>query len=171
MCGRLALNGFTHPGCRTERGIDRLTSFFHYDGPVKKAIKSIKYRGVSDLVKEFVNLAKTPNFSGFVLIPIPLYIKRLRQRGFNQAVALGSCLSIPMRTDILYRAKETKPQAEMKRKERLKNMNDVFRADASTHRRVILFDDVFTTGATMRAAASTLKRVGVKQVWAVTMAR
>lgn len=87
---------------------------------------------------------------------------------------LADRLHIPMRTDILRRTKKTTPQVEMKdRKDRLKNMKNVFSHGSKfmIHDSIILFDDVFTTGATMRSAGETLKRAGAKHVWAVTMAR
>ncbi len=170
--------------CKTRYTIDGLTSFFHYDSIIQKAIKALKYRFVSDLATEFVSLIPQSSFSLFpkasVLAPIPLHSARLRHRGFNQAELLGSLivqrLKIPIRTDIIKRTRSTTPQVEMKdREDRLKNMSDVFsslnsklEAISST---IFLFDDVFTTGATMRAAANTLKREGAAFVWGITMAR
>ena len=176
MCGRLALDGITHPGCKTDYGLDGLTSFFHYDGPVQKAIKAIKYRYISDLASEFASLIPKFSFTKpYTLIPIPLHPARFRQRGFNQAEELGTFLRIPMRTDILRRTKATTPQVDMKhRKDRLKNMNGVCEIRSSAiinNLSVLLFDDVFTTGATMRSAAVALKHAGATFVWAVTMAR
>jgi len=176
MCGRPALDGITHSRCRTRYSIDGLTSFFHYDGTARKAIKAIKYRLVSDLAEEFISLV--PKFSlpkSSLLIPIPLHSVRYRARGFNQAEALGYMLAkrlnIPVRTDILRRVKETVPQVEMKKRDdRLKNMERVFRC-TNISENVVLFDDVFTTGATMRSAANVLKRAGAGRVWAVSMAR
>jgi ComF family protein len=171
MCGRLAFEGITHPRCRTQYGIDGLTSFFHYDGPVRKAIKAIKYRLVSDLAGEFISLISVPDFKNYILIPIPLHPKRYRERGFNQAVVLGEKLNIPMRTDILRRIKATAPQAEIKeRKKRLENMKLSFESKHVSGD-FLLFDDVTTTGATLRSAAAALKRSGAKRVWALTLAR
>ena len=174
MCGRLALDGIIHPGCRTRYCIDGLTSFFHYSGPVQKAIKALKYRYVSDLAEEFISLVpflpSTIYDQRSILVPVPLHLSRLRYRGFNQAEELGKLLRIPMRTDILRRTKATQPQAEMKRSERLENMKNVFDAHDIIDD-ILLFDDVFTTGATMRSAANVLKRAGAKRVWAVTIAR
>ena len=82
-----------------------------------------------------------------------------------------------MRTDILKRVKKTIPQVQMKdRNERLRNMEGVFALNNLTMKQfnnssVILFDDVFTTGATLRSAANILKRSGAKNVWGMTMAR
>jgi len=178
----------THPRCKTNYSLDGLTSIFRYDGIIKQAVKTLKYRRVTDLAKEFVSLIPVSFFNEVTKLrtneasffPIPLHPTRFRDRGFNQAEVLGRLLAdrlhIPIRTDILKRVIKTTPQVEMKdRKERLKNMKNVFSIHNSKfvipNSTIILFDDVFTTGATMRAAGETLKRAGAKSVWAVTMAR
>ncbi len=173
-CGRLALDGITHPYCRTRYGIDGLTSFFHYEGVVQKAIKAIKYRMVSDVAEEFVSLLSIPEFKNYVLIPIPLHSKRYRERGFNQAEVFGNLiakrLNITARTDILRRTRATVPQAEIKEKnKRLDNMKNSF-VSSKIRGNIVLFDDVTTTGATLRNAADALKRAGAHHVWAMTIA-
>ncbi|OGG24123.1 hypothetical protein A3A79_02920 [Candidatus Gottesmanbacteria bacterium RIFCSPLOWO2_01_FULL_43_11b] len=183
-CGRIGK--YFCPSCRTTIasintpmypiGLNGLTCFFRYQGIIQKAIKALKYRSISDLASEFVSLipqVEIPNVD--VFIPVPLHASRYRQRGFNQAEVLGRLIAeklhIPIRTDILRRIKRTTPQVEMKkRKERLKNMEKVFAATYSPER-VLLFDDVFTTGATIRSAANVLKRAGAKFIWGMTMAR
>ena len=178
VCERAAIGGATHPKCRTRYCLDGLTSFFHYGGLIQRAVKTIKYRFVFDLATEFVSLAPSVSFPGYAsLVPIPLHLGRARFRGFNQAEVLGRVLAkrlhIPLRPDILRRTRETMPQAELKDKaKRLANMRQAFGVSGRLRMpSVILFDDVFTTGATMRSAAYALKRAGVKRVWAVTMAR
>lgn len=187
VCEKLAIDGMTHPRCRSRYSLDGLTVFFHYDGVTRKAIKSLKYRHVSDLVTEFASVIPSTYLSHIqkfissqhvMFIPIPLHITRMRARGYNQAEVLGRLvaqpLHVPMHTDILYRTRETAPQVATKsREERLHNMNGVFGLALKSVKgaTVVLFDDVFTTGATMRSAANVLKRKGAKQVWAVTMAR
>lgn len=187
VCEKSGIDGFTHPRCHTKYDIDGLTCCFHYDGIVKKAVKAIKYRYVSDLASEFmtaipesiVQHVRHVVKKSTVLLPIPLHPSRWRLRGFNQAEVLGNILAeslqVPMCTDILKRVKNTPPQVEMNNKrDRVRNMDHVFSlhtAEARISDSVILFDDVFTTGATMRAAANTLKRKGAPFVWAVTMAR
>ncbi len=194
VCGSPAIDGATHPRCQTKYTIDGLTSFFRYDGIIRKAVKLLKYQFVSDLTKEFISLTPlsslqpiTHNSSPITLIPIPLHPSRLRFRGFNQAEVLGKLIAnkskIPMRTDILKRIKKTTPQVEMKdRKKRLANMEGVFSVNQSALRQssgqavsnyqstIFLFDDVFTTGATMCVAANVLKRAGMGKVWGVVMA-
>lgn len=177
MCGRSAFDGAIHPGCRTTYMIDGLTSFFQYDGTIQKAIKALKYRFVFDLASEFVSLIPSFNIPRTdILIPMPLHPSRFRERGYNQAEVLGKLIAqkicIPMHTGILKRVRKTTPQVEMKkRKERLENMKNVFSVQKEVPSRVILFDDVFTTGATMRSAAKVLKRNGATFVWGMTMAR
>jgi competence protein ComFC len=175
MCGRLAFEGITHPYCRSRYSLDGLTSYFHYEGVVQKAIKAIKYRLVSDLAKEFVAPASVKGFSDYVLIPIPLHSKRYRERGFNQAEVLGKLiarrLNITARTAILRRTRATPPQAEIsEKKKRLENMKNSF-VSKEISGNILLFDDVCTTGATLRNAAGALKRAGANHVWAMTIAR
>ena len=210
MCERPAVDGMTHPRCRTKYTLDGLTSFFRYDGIVKKAIKTIKYRYVTDIVTEVIDVIPNSSFSIFqnilnskflimncILVPIPLHPSRYRSRGFNQAEVIASALSkrldIPVNTTLLIRTEKTTPQVEMKdRDKRLANMKDVFslrsnltmkqlastRFDARRAQRgewnnlaIILVDDVFTTGATLRSAASVLKHNGAKFVWGITIAQ
>jgi ComF family protein len=192
----------THPGCRTKYSLDGLTSFFRYDGAIKKAIKKIKYRHVTDVVAELINFIPDSSFSIFQklrtknneqrtlnLVPIPLHPSRFRDRGFNQAEviarALGKRLDLPVNTKLLLRTKKTTPQVEMKdRDKRLANMEKVFavsfpelkkfqfrECERKDQRAIILVDDVFTTGATLRSAASVLKRAGAKYVFGVTIAQ
>ena len=187
VCEKSAIGGATHPRCRGRYTPDGLTSFFYYGAVVREAVKSIKYRFVYDLVSEFVSLVpdacigRLPmNDERLVVVPIPLHSSRLRFRGFNQAEKLGAVLAIRLHlqinTGILTRTRKTNPQVEMKKKEdRLKNMENVFTTQHSEfpmhNSGILLFDDVFTTGATMRAATKELKRAGVPFVWCVTMAR
>lgn len=191
VCGSPAIDGATHPRCKTRYSLDGLTSFFRYNGVIRKAVKAIKYRFVSDLAKEFVDLIPYSILDSlskpytlipkpYILVPIPLHPSRLHFRGFNQAEVLGRLLAkrldILFKTNILKRVKKTTPQVEMKdRKKRLKNMEGVFVVNNLTMKQwsnvtIFLFDDVFTTGATLRSAANVLKRRGVKRVWGVVMA-
>jgi competence protein ComFC len=188
VCDRRALAGITHPRCRGRYAPDGLTSFFYYNTVTREAIRTIKYRFVRDVASEFVDLIPLSAYeirslvgaTKTALVPIPLHTSRLRYRGFNQSETLGDLiakrLSIPIRNDLLLRIKVTTPQVEKRNREkRLQNIHNVFSISsdfiASQYRNILLFDDVFTTGATMRAAAGVLKRHGVQFVWGVTMAR
>ncbi|TSC75962.1 MAG: phosphoribosyltransferase [Parcubacteria group bacterium Gr01-1014_30] len=113
-----------------------------------------------------------------LIIPIPLTRKRLRQRGFNQAEEIGRELSkqlkVPLVNNVLLKTKETMPQVELSKQERIQNVKDVFfceNAEAIKKKTVLLVDDVFTTGSTMEEAARVLKESGAKEVWGITVAR
>lgn len=181
MCLCHAIDGVTHLKCKTRFGIDGLTSACFYKGQIKHAIRTIKYRGVYDIAHEFLTtipkytLGRAPKVD--VIIPVPLYRSRQFLRGFNQAEViarlLGQKLNIPLRTDILRRIKYTRAQASLRgRSARTTNVSGVFWATHDVRGlRVMLVDDVFTTGATAREAAQMLKRSGATMVWMFTLAR
>lgn len=184
VCEKKAIDGMTHLKCQTKYTIDGLISFFHYDGVVKKVIKEIKYRFVSDVTSYFLSEVPPAYWQrlegkgeDFIVVPIPLHPSRLRYRGFNQAELFGGYVSkqlnIPIVPSLLTRIHPTIPQVEMKSKDaRLQNMNNVFTLKGSVRgTNVFVCDDVFTTGATMREAARILKHGGAKTVWGVTIAR
>lgn len=197
VCGRAAIGGFTHFFCRGRRPLwlDGSVSVFPYGGMIKAAIGKLKYHFVTDLSGELAELIKEiivkDPFNQFgaikwfgrdikvVLIPIPLHPRRYRWRGFNQSELLGKQLAAyfgwKIETRSLIRRKPTKPQAELKSKEREKNIAGAF--DVNTRffppisSGILLFDDVWTTGSTMNEACQTLKKAGFKRVWGLTVAR
>lgn len=189
MCEKPAIEGRTHPKCQSKWGIDGLTSVFHYDGVVKKILKTIKYRFASDCVREVSDLVTTMSYNNIEewgrywtdcqFVPIPLHLKRLRFRGFNQSELMISELAQKfnwiVNQEFLERSRYTQPQVEKLTKQaRLENMQSVFKVAprvSASGVRIVLFDDVFTTGATMRSAANTLKRAGASWVWGLTIAR
>ena len=109
-------------------------------------------------------------------MPIPLGARRLRQRGFNQAARLadelGALRSLPVGRSLLIRSRDTKTQTKLTPEQRTKNVEGAFSAsNTCAGKRVILVDDVFTTGATLAAAAAALEKAGSGVVGAVTFAR
>ena len=105
------------------------------------------------------------------LIPVPLHPKRKRRRGFNQAgliaEGLGKKLGIPVYGRLLVRVKKTRPQKELSRQERRSNLKNAFQAVQNDVRlrKVILVDDIYTTGSTIDAAAEVLLALGVEKVY------
>jgi ComF family protein len=113
-----------------------------------------------------------------VIIPVPLHIKRLRGRGFNQslilAYALGKKHGIDVDFSLLKRRKLTLTQTGLDKKEREKNISGAFIAgnpERIRGRNMILVDDVYTTGATINECAKTLVKAGVGQLAVLTLAR
>jgi ComF family protein len=188
ICQHSSLFGATHVGCQTKCSLDGLFSLAYFTGPIRLAIHKLKYKFLSDLAEELVELMLSNKelaamFEGmkinkFILIPVPLHPQREKWRGFNQAEVLAFEISkktrIGFSNNFLERIKNTPPQVELKKGERLKNVGGAF--EASSKRKVLgkkflLVDDTTTTGATLRSCASALKKAGALEVWALTLAR
>jgi competence protein ComFC len=160
------------------------TSLFKYQGIIKTAVKALKYQFLTDMEEELEELMdkglEDKELKEFIKLKpkvqaLPLYWKRHNWRGFNQAEILARIVERKFkleRADYLERVKETKPQAELKRKERLKNVRHIFKVKAGKlPQAILLVDDVWTTGATMREARRVVKKAGVKKGWSLTLAR
>lgn len=112
-----------------------------------------------------------------MIVPVPLHSRRRRKRGFNQAALLAEKLSeraeLAMDATTLVRHRATASQVGLDVKQRKSNVRDAFRCttDRLTHRRVLLIDDVCTTGSTLEACALALRKGGVDSVEALTLAR
>lgn len=112
-----------------------------------------------------------------VLIPMPLSRQRLQERGYNQALLLARALEAPkVASDILLRVVDTPPQRTLPRSERLRNVQQAFAVDPLEshrikHRRVLLVDDVMTSGASLHAAAHAVRQAGAAYVSALVFAR
>jgi len=110
------------------------------------------------------------------IVPVPLTARALRQRGFNQTLLLARVLSrltkVPVSMDLLYKKRETLPQIGLGAKERQSNLRGAFKVVGNARgKRLILLDDVMTTGATVRECSKALIRAGAKEVVVVTLAR
>jgi len=113
-----------------------------------------------------------------LMIPIPLHVSRLRERGYNQTLELArplaGALGIPLRHDLLMRTRSTPPQTGLDARARGRNLRGAFALSESVRLpdHVVVFDDVMTTGATLREAARVLVRAGVSRVdvWALARA-
>jgi ComF family protein len=112
-----------------------------------------------------------------VIVPVPLHAARLRERGYNQAALLAKHLSIatniPLVEDGLVRTRATASQMTLKAAERKINVQDAFGCSDGrmARQRVVVIDDVCTTGATLEACAQALFQAGAVSVWALTLAR
>ena len=163
---------------------DTARAHFLYEGPIRDLIHSFKYNQRTHLGYPLALLslegvsALSADHKPHLIIPVPLHRSRLRQRGFNQAVLLGRVLSrrlsLPMMMDALVRTRPTEPQIELSAAERRVNVKGAFsvaRPDHVAGKRILLLDDVMTTGSTMNECAKELKKAGAKMVIAVTIAR
>lgn len=192
-CERLAVGGQTHPVCRRKYGLDGLWSLGIYQDPLRSAIQQLKYKGVKELAEILVNITleywakyqpfildqiKKDQGLGWAVVPVPLYWWRTNDRGFNQSSLIGQILSKKLGLDYcdgLKRIRFTKSQVKLKGKQRKENIFGAFEitpdCKLSPVTCVLLIDDVWTTGSTLRECCYVLKRAGAKKVWAITLAR
>ena len=163
-----------------------------YDRTLMKAIHSLKYKGKIQMARPFGMLL----FAAFIrfwdiknidlIVPVPLHTKKLKERGFNQSYLLvrkWKQLAIDLKIEmdditidrnLLVRSKWTEPQTGLGRKKRMKNIKNAFMVNDCSRiagKRIILVDDVFTTGATVNECAKTLINDGAKRVDVLTLAR
>jgi ComF family protein len=155
------------------------TSLFAYQNPIDRLIADFKYHDklyltelFADLMFEQLKNKPLPQ----LLIPIPLHRRRLRQRGYNQALELAKILSrklnIPIGKNILIRSRDTAPQASLPYDQRKHNMRRAFKLnDAVLPNHIVLIDDVLTTGHTVNAAAKLFRQEGVTTIELWTIAR
>ena len=111
-----------------------------------------------------------------VLVPVPIHRERRRRRGYNQAELLTRGLSartgIPSDPRLLFRVRRTRVQASLDDRERRKNVKGAFavRDDVCPYQRILLVDDIYTTGSTIDACAAILKKAGVRKIFFLTIA-
>ena len=159
---------------------DGLRTPYEFNGEARRAILEAKFRGVTSLLPSLAHAAAVvvpEEWAIEVVVPIPLARGRLRSRGYNQAEILARELArqlgVPVHPQLLKRVRETPPQAGLGAAERATNLRDAFAAaplDSPPHA-VLLVDDVTTTGATFDAATRVLRASGVRQIYAVAIAR
>ncbi|MDO8518712.1 MAG: ComF family protein [Deltaproteobacteria bacterium] len=150
-----------------------------YDGPVVSLIHSFKFLDGLPLIPLLSSwMAKSLPDKTNWLIPIPLSPKRLRQRTFNQSLELAKGVSkltgIPVLRNSLQKIRETPPQTGLKKREREKNLKGCFSWAGKTAlcgKRVVLIDDVYTTGSTLSEAAEVLRGQNPAGIGALTLAR
>lgn len=153
-----------------------------YQGVMAQAIRIFKYTGKRGILRGFdwvINhYFKAVDLSWLkidAVVPVPLHPRRLKERGFNQSEDIARLvarkLEVQMIKDCLVRTRYTLPQTKLKKGEREKNIKDAFLVKRKLKgKKVLLVDDVYTTGVTLNEASLKIKRSGA-QVFAFTLAR
>lgn len=164
---------------------DKAISIFRYNFVLNKIISSLKYNDQTFLAKKFARLlfdkAKEELVDCDLIVVVPLHKKRLQERKFNQAILLANALlkytpDIEFIPDFLIRTKHTKPQIELRKKDRENNLKNAFAVNKKylilvKDKNVLLIDDVMTTGATVENCSKILKKYGAKRIVVLTIAR
>ena len=149
--------------------------------PVSLSIYQFKYKNrriygefyAKEMARLYGNLIR---FWGVeVIVPIPLHRRKKRLRGYNQAAViakqLGKIMGIPVDCNSIVRNRYTRPQKELNDKERKQNLKQAFTVTNKwkKYKRVLLIDDIYTTGSTIDTVAEELKKNGVQKVWFLTI--
>lgn len=162
------------------RGFDRAASFGFYEGSLRGLIHLFKYNGMKPLARPlagFLERAIPVDQAFDAVVPVPLHWRKRWQRGFNQAELLARLVAKHRRTpllDALKRKRSTAVQATLASSGRRRNVAGAFEIrgkELVAGKKILLIDDVMTTGATASACASVLKRAGAQSVSLVTLAR
>jgi ComF family protein len=148
--------------------INGIRSAFRFEGPARQTVHQLKYQNLKAIAPEMAAL----------LVSVPLHPKRLKERGYNQSALLarelGRITGLDVDEDSLLRQRNTRSQARTQNvAERRENVSGAFVCQNHnlTGRRVMLVDDVATSGATLNAGAAALKEAGALSVWGITFAR
>lgn len=147
-----------------------------YEGVGKEIVHALKYRGYTRVVEKLMVPLMLEMVQGKfdLVVPVPLHRSRLRRRGFNQAELMARGLSEKINSpvsDKLVVVRRTRDQVELSGSERWVNVSGAFGARGPVAGKVLLVDDVFTTGATMSSCAGALIKAGAREVHALSFCR
>lgn len=177
---------FCRDCCRRSHQYDQARALLSYQGDARSSLYRFKYsnrreyahfygKEIARMLGRWIRSCKAD-----YLMPIPLYVKKERERGYNQALVLAKEVSrqmeIPLLKDVLVKRTDTRQQKELDSIGRQKNLEAAFgivdesRQIQLTGTCVILVDDIYTTGATVDAAAAILRRAGVSKIYVLTVA-
>lgn len=182
-CERCGMpTAFQTPACEAcknvDFGFDSARAPLRYEGVGKEIVHALKYRGYFRVVDKLM----TPLMGDVVgtggpfdtVVPVPLHRSRRRRRGFNQSELMARSLAGQLGTavsDPLEAVRRTRDQIQLSANARRENVRGAFRTRGPVRGRVLLVDDVFTTGATSSACAGVLRKAGASEVHAVTLCR
>ncbi len=187
-CGQPSPGGLIHPDCNTRYAkLYGLVRLYSYKSVVGKMVRDYKYDQVRELKSSLVKLtvrgirlrAKHLRYwlkKKFIFLPIPLFPVKKLVRGFDQADEIISGVSLELdlnyTDEILFRQKWTSQQAGKSKDKRQENVKNAFGVESKSGvkgKNFVIFDDVTSTGSTLKSAASVLKSAGANQLWGLTI--
>ncbi len=167
-----------YPGTKN---IAYIMSPFEYTKNIRQTILDFKFKSCyayaplfACLMEDYLNSYNIWDTFNYI-IPVPLHKQRLKERGYNQseliAKYISEALSIPMLTNTLKRIRYTQRQSSMQKMDRVLNVKNAFSCEESlSGKKILLFDDICTTGNTLQACASALNKAGAEHICALTLA-
>jgi ComF family protein len=160
--------------------LDGVLSSAVFAPPLRTAIHQFKYRDgralAAPLADRLIAVWEETGLTADMIVAVPLHSSRVSERGYNQsallAQALAGAVGVALADDLLVRVRATRPQTHLKREERVQNVSGAFECRTNLPgTRVVLVDDVCTTGATLEACARALRAAGAAHVQGLTVAR
>jgi competence protein ComFC len=184
VCQKPAPYGKTHPECVTRNSVDgAIAGLTHSHKFVQNIIRTFKYDFVSRLalplsqiLVETINDQGLENyFQNFIVVPVPLHKRRFNWRGFNQASLLSQTLAdqlkVPIDEQLVVRQKYTEPQVRLSADQRKRNMDNAFKLIGDARdKKLLLVDDMVTSGSTANELAKLLKSAKTAEVWIASAA-
>ena len=168
----------------TTSNIHSVRALGTYEGTLRKIVHLIKYRRKAAVAVVLERLLERHGHWGDgaaasdIIVPVPLHKQRLRERGFNQAVLWGNVVGkkfcIPVERNVILRTRWTDPQVTLRGRERENNVLNAFSVRKPAllrNTKVLLVDDVYTTGATMKECARVLRKAGASRIDGLVIAR
>lgn len=191
LCQAKSIDGGVCFSCRpTAKGsifLNRLFAPFSYkEAAVRRTIKAFKYDFIEGLAGPLGKLTagylekikKGVDFKDLIVVPVPLHRIKFNRRGYNQSELLADEISksfdLEIAKNLIFKMRPTKDQASLEDEKRTENLKGAFvcpRPEAVSGKKILLFDDVYTTGATMNECARVLKQAGAAEVWGLAIAR
>ena len=189
LCQHCSTPLFPNGACKTcyyhRLSLSGLRAVGTFQEPLRSYIHALKYEGNTRLAQPLGHLLAraymTYNIQADIIVPVPLHKEREQQRGYNHAHLLAevcsSILNIPLHTEILVRRRATLAQVDLKLRDRRHNVtgafvcSPAFATGALFERKILIIDDVSTTGSTLEACAAPLFAAGAMTVWGLVLAR
>lgn len=167
-----------------DKKFERLLYIFKYESLIRKLMLQYKFSGKAYIYNFFANVIigneeNTELLKKYdMIIPIPMHIKKQKKRGYNQTELIGEKISeklnIPCYSNLFKKIVNTKTQSKLNGKARQKNIKNAFFLENELiveNKNIILFDDIFTTGATVNECSRILKNAGAKEILVMVLAK
>ena len=161
--------------------VTQIKSIYHYKGAIKSAMYRFKYNNKREYAAYFA-CAAMQRYEKWLrqigveaIVPVPMYPKKQRKRGYNQAHSfakeLSKAIGVPLEDKLIKRVVDTVPQKELDAKERKNNLKNAFQIHKFVvqYRCVLVVDDIYTTGSTVEAVAHELIKQGARRVYVLTI--